>query len=54
MDYSESITYIRTFTKRCEDQLNKRDLDKALEESEHIVAEAIQLRATIMKMREYA
>jgi hypothetical protein len=54
MDYSESITYLRTFTKRCEDQLAKRDFDKALAEAEHVVAEAIQLRATIMKMKEYA
>lgn len=54
MDYSESLTYIRTFTRRCEDQLNNRKLDKALEEAEHVVAEAIQLRATIMKMKEYA
>ena len=54
MDYSESITYMRTFTRRCEDELNKSNLDKALEEAEHIVAEAIQLRATIMKMKEYA
>jgi hypothetical protein len=54
MDYSESLIYIRTFTIRCEDQLNRRNIDKALEEAEHIVAEAIQLRATIMKMKEYA
>ena len=54
MDYSESIIYIRTFTKRCEDQVTRKNLDKALEEAEHIVAEAIQLRSTIMKMKEYA
>lgn len=54
MDYSESVIYIRTFTNRCEAQVSKRDLDKALEEAEHIVAEAIQLRATIMKMKEFA
>jgi hypothetical protein len=54
MDYSESIIYIRTFTNRCDDQLNKRNLDRALEEAEHIVAEAIQLRSTILKMKEYA
>lgn len=54
MDYSESIIYIRTFTNRCENQLNKRNYDKALEEAEHIVAEAIQLRATLMKMKELA
>jgi hypothetical protein len=54
MDYSESIIYIRTFTNRCEDQINKKQLDRALEDAEHIVAEAIQLRSTIMKMKEYA
>lgn len=54
MDYSESIIYIRTFTNRCEDQVSRKNLDKALEEAEHIVAEAIQLRSTLMKMKEYA
>lgn len=54
MDYSESVIYIRTFTNRCEEAINKKNLDKALEEAEHVVAEAIQLRATIMKMKEYA
>lgn len=54
MDYSESIIYIRTFTNRCEEQINKKNLDRALEEAEHIVAEAIQLRSTILKMKEYA
>lgn len=54
MDYSESLIYIRTFTNRCEEQLNKRNHDKALAEAEHIVAEAIQLRATLMKMKELA
>lgn len=54
MDYSESIIYIRTFTNRCEEQITKKNLDRALEEAEHIVAEAIQLRSTILKMQEYA
>jgi hypothetical protein len=54
MDYSESIIYIRTFNNRCEAQLNKRDFDKALEEAEHIVAEAIQLRSTLLRMKELA
>lgn len=54
MDYSESIIYIRTFTRRCEEAITKKDLDKALQDAEHIVAEAIQLRSTIMKMKEYA
>jgi hypothetical protein len=54
MDYSESIIYIRTFTNRCENQLNKRAHDKALEEAEHIVAEAIQLRSTLLRMKELA
>lgn len=54
MDYSESILYIRTFTRRCEENLSKRSIDRALEEAEHIVAEAIQLRSTIMKMKELA
>ena len=52
MDYSESIIYLRTFTNRCENKLLARDLDKALEEAEHIVAEAIQLRSTLVKMKE--
>lgn len=54
MDYSESIIYIRIFTNLCENQLNKRDFDNALREAEHIVAEAIQLRSTLMKMKELA
>lgn len=54
MDYSESIIYIRTFTNRCEEQINKKNMDRALEDAEHIVAEAIQLRSTLMKMKEYA
>jgi hypothetical protein len=54
MDYSESVIYIRTFTNRCEEQITKKNLDRALEEAEHIVAEAIQLRSTILKMQEYA
>jgi hypothetical protein len=54
MDYSESIIYVRTFTNRCEEQITRHNFDKALEEAEHIVAEAIQLRATIMKMKEVA
>lgn len=54
MDYSESITYIRRFTNRCENEMNAKRFDKALEEAEHIVAEAIQLRATIMRMQELA
>ena len=54
MDYSESIIYIRTFTNRCEEQLNKRNMDKALEEAEHIIAEAIQLKTTLLKMKELA
>jgi ribosomal protein S20 len=54
MDYSESIIYIRTFTRRCEEAITKKDLDKALQDAEHVVAEAIQLRSTIMKMKEYA
>ncbi len=54
MDYSESIIYIRNFTTRCENALLKRNHDKALEEAEHIVAEAIQLRATLTKMKELA
>jgi predicted transcriptional regulator len=52
MDYSESIIYLRTFVNRCETQLSKRDIDKALAEAEHIVAEAIQLRSTIMHAKE--
>ena len=52
MDYSESIIYLRTFVNRCETQLNKREFDKALAEAEHIVAEAIQLRSTIMHAKE--
>ena len=54
MDYSESIIYIRTFTNRCEEQLNKRNMDKAIAEAEHIVAEAIQLKTTLLKMKELA
>lgn len=54
MDYSESLIYIRTFTNRCETQLNKRDFDKALVEAEHIIAEAIQLKTTLLKMKELA
>lgn len=54
MDYSESIIYIRTFTNRCENQLLKRNYDKALEESEHIIAEAMQLKTTLLKMKELA
>jgi len=54
MDYSESIIYLRIFVNLCENQLNKRDLDKALVEAEHIVAEAIQLRSTIMHAKEAA
>jgi len=54
MDYSESIIYIRAFTNRCEDQVNEKKLDKALEEAEHIVAEAIQLRSTLIMMKELA
>jgi hypothetical protein len=54
MDYSESVIYIRTFTNRCEDAINAKKLDKALEEAEHIVAEAIQLRSTLMRMKELA
>jgi hypothetical protein len=54
MDYSESIIYIRTFTNRCENEVNAKRLDRALEEAEHIVAEAIQLRSTIMHMKELA
>ena len=52
MDYSESVIYIRAFTNRCEAQISKHDLDKALEEAEHIVAEAIQLRSTLIRMKE--
>jgi hypothetical protein len=52
MDYSESVIYLRTFINRCENQLNKRDLDRALVEAEHIVAEAIQLRSTISRAKE--
>lgn len=54
MDYSESIIYIRTFTNRCEDQINKRNIDKALEDAEHIIAEALQLKTTLLKMKEFA
>jgi hypothetical protein len=54
MDYSESIIYIRTFTNRCEDAINSKKLDKALADAEHIVAEAIQLRSTLVKMKELA
>lgn len=54
MDYSESIIYIRTFTTRCENEINAKKIDKALEEAEHIVAEAIQLRSTLIKMKELA
>lgn len=54
MDYSESIIYIRTFTNRCEDSINSKKLDKALADAEHIVAEAIQLRSTLIKMKELA
>jgi hypothetical protein len=54
MDYSESIIYIRTFTNRCEDEVNSKRLDKALEQAEHIVAEAIQLRSTLLRMKELA
>ena len=54
MDYSESIIYIRTFTNRCEEAINAKKMDKAMEEAEHVVAEAIQLRATLMKMKELA
>lgn len=54
MDYSESLIYIRTFTNRCETQLNKRNFDKAIEEAEHIVAESIQLKTTLLKMKELA
>ena len=54
MDYSESIIYIRTFTNRCENSINSKKMDEALAEAEHIVAEAIQLRSTIMKMKELA
>ena len=54
MDYSESIIYIRTFTNRCENEINRKQLDKALADAEHIVAEAIQLRSTLIKMKELA
>jgi hypothetical protein len=54
MDYSESIIYIRTFTTRCENEINRKQLDKALADAEHIVAEAIQLRSTLIKMQELA
>lgn len=54
MDYSESLIYIRTFTNRCETQLSKRSYDKALQEAEHVVAEAIQLRSILTKMKELA
>ena len=54
MDYSESIIYIRTFTNRCEDEINRKQLDRALADAEHIVAEAIQLRSTLIKMKELA
>lgn len=54
MDYSESLIYIRAFTTRCEDQLNKHNFDKALVEAEHVIAEALQLKTTILKMKELA
>jgi hypothetical protein len=54
MDYSESIIYIRTFTTRCENEINAKQLDRALADAEHIVAEAIQLRSTLIKMKELA
>jgi hypothetical protein len=54
MDYSESIIYIRTFTSRCENEINRKQLDRALADAEHIVAEAIQLRSTLIKMKELA
>jgi hypothetical protein len=54
MDYSESVIYIRTFVNRCEDQITRHNFEQALEEAEHIVAEANQLRATILKMKELA
>lgn len=54
MDYSESVIYIRTFTNRCEALLSKRNFDAAIAEADHIVAEAIQLRATLGKMKELA
>ena len=52
MDYSESIIYLRTFINRCEGRLLARDIDKALEEAEHIVSEALWLRSTLVKMKE--
>lgn len=52
MDYSESIIYLRTFTNRCENALLKKDVQLALDEAEHIVAEAMQLRSTLVKMKE--
>lgn len=50
MDYSESLIWIRAFTRSTEELLNKSNLQEALEKAEHISAEAKQLEETIQLM----
>lgn len=54
MDYSESIIYLRAFINRCENALNKHDIERAAQEAEHVMAEARQLVFTLEKMKEAA
>ena len=52
MDYSESLIYLRIFLTRCEDAMLKRNPSRAVTEAEHVVAEAIQLHSTLVKVAE--